>query len=199
MFVVGFVGFKGSGKSTAARILQDKYGFSVRALAAPLKESCQIIFNLSEEQVLTPKGKEAVDPRWGMSPREMLQKFGTEVGRTFSEDVWIKSLQQFIDDRRWNRYTIDDVRFPNEADAIRKMGGIVVGVKRDEVTPQKSIGDRVPKLVAKLFGLKRIHDSERMMLGRWDDMVDITIDNNASLLDLEEKLKTLVDNYMIGG
>jgi hypothetical protein len=71
------------------------------------------------------------------TPRHFLQRLGTEWGREMiGGDVWI---------RCWNRDIMasavehfgdilvvsDDVRFPNEADAIRAHGGIVVRIERD--------------------------------------------------------------------
>lgn len=185
--LIAFCGFKGSGKSTASRYME-KYGFKTRALAAPLKEACQTIFKLSDEQVYTGEGKETYDPRWEMTPRRILQQFGTEVGRSFSESVWIKSLQYHIEESGHNKWTIDDLRFPNEAAAVRNMGGVVVGVRRDEATPELTWKDLLPKWVADLFKIDQLHASERQMALMWEDMVDITISNNGSLNELYDKL-----------
>jgi hypothetical protein len=64
--------------------------------------------------------------------RGLLQRFGTEVGREmFSEDFWVDYALNSIPDGA--KAVIADVRYPNEADAIRKLGGKVIRVQRDGV------------------------------------------------------------------
>jgi hypothetical protein len=64
--------------------------------------------------------------------RGLLQRFGTEVGREmFSEDFWVDYALNSIPDGA--KAVIADVRYPNEAAAIRKLGGKVIRVQRDGV------------------------------------------------------------------
>lgn len=76
-----------------------------------------------------------------MTVRELLQRVGTEAMRdNVHEDVWVNAL--FADYKpTYNikhsitvdtapNWIITDVRFPNEADAIKKRGGLVVRVER---------------------------------------------------------------------
>lgn len=62
--------------------------------------------------------------------RELLQRCGTEAGRgVLGPDVWVNAL--FGDYEDWDApVVITDVRFPNEAQAIKDRGGIVVQVRR---------------------------------------------------------------------
>lgn len=60
--------------------------------------------------------------------RKFLQKFGTEVGRNIDNDLWIKVL--FRDYSIKSSWIIPDVRFPNEANAIKEKGGILIRVER---------------------------------------------------------------------
>lgn len=165
--ILGFCGHKGSGKSTAAEVLREE-GFTRRALADPLKEACAIIFNLTQDQLYGDK-KEVIDPRWDKTPREIMQLFGTEVGRQIDEDVWIKSLKAHIDGGDW---VVDDVRFVNEAEAIREMGGTVVGLTRCP----GGVDD---------------HQSEREMAERFDEMTDVVIDN--ANMTLEEFRRAVIE------
>lgn len=74
--------------------------------------------------------KTQMAPEWGnISVREFLQTLGTNALRDqVHEDVWINALfSDFNDSDTW---LITDVRFPNEAEAIKKKGGIVVRVDR---------------------------------------------------------------------
>ena len=73
--VVGFLGRAGSGKSTAAKHLEVKYGFQRLSFAAPLKEMAVELWELASTQVYgTLAQKEEVDPRWGISAREIMQR-----------------------------------------------------------------------------------------------------------------------------
>jgi len=128
--IIGF-GYKArSGKDTAAGYLRDHFGFTPVAFADSLKRACAEIFGLSQEQLYGDQ-KEAEDPYWRDTPRNILQKVGTEcLRRGYDENVWIHSLGRKVKrepDRNW---VITDVRFPNEANAVKDWGGKVVQVSR---------------------------------------------------------------------
>lgn len=62
--------------------------------------------------------------------RELLQRFGTEVGREqFGENFWTDRVKAQI--KPGGKYVISDVRFANEADTVREAGGKVFRIKRD--------------------------------------------------------------------
>ena len=65
-----------------------------------------------------------------LTPRWVLQHWGTEVCRQgFHDDIWIASLENRLRKTKDN-IVISDTRFPNEFKAIRNAGGIVIWVKR---------------------------------------------------------------------
>lgn len=74
-----------------------------------------------------------------MTNREFLQCFGTEVGRSIDKDLWVKSLindyKKAINDsdNECNQvyWIIPDVRFPNEANAIKQAGGKIIKINRE--------------------------------------------------------------------
>ena len=74
--------------------------------------------------------KTQMAPEWGnLSVREFLQTLGTNALRDqLHEDVWINALFSDFDDS--SNWLITDVRFPNEAEAIKNKGGILVRVDR---------------------------------------------------------------------
>jgi hypothetical protein len=79
----------------------------------------------SHEQIYgTQAEKEAVDPRYGMSAREFLQRLGTEgLRQEFGQEIHVQALMNHIaklDDNAAKDlvYVVDDVRFPNEINAI---------------------------------------------------------------------------------
>ena len=74
------------------------------------------------------------------SPRQIMQWWGTEYRRhTCREDYWTRTLKARVHIQQqgqlWRqaRHVISDVRFPNEAEAIRSMGGVIWQVKRPDL------------------------------------------------------------------
>ena len=142
--IIGLTGYKGSGKSEVAKYLSLHYGFTDLSFAAILKRAMNVTFDWPDEYGTDPKLKEVVDPRWGISPRQAYQYYGTEViregfpsafpmfGLLVGSDFWIKRLFADLDPSK--DYTISDVRFQNEVDAVSKKG-IVAMVTRHSVVP----------------------------------------------------------------
>ena len=131
MVLIGLIGKKGSGKDTTADFLTTRYGFIKRAYADPLKRVCKELFLLEDAQVHDPVLKEKVDPRWGKTPRQMMQWMGTDVVRDeLGKDFWVRHMDMY---RRLNPtqdIVVTDVRFQNEADWITKNGGVLCRVVR---------------------------------------------------------------------
>lgn len=138
--ILGLAGRAHSGKDSAGAFLiegpsPDGIAWRRVAFADPLKEASKIIFRFTDEQV-NGKLKETIDERWGFTPRAALQLLGTEVCRHIREDVWVKSAELRVKGlvAAGRHVVLTDVRFLNEADAVRSWGGIVVRVQRDPST-----------------------------------------------------------------
>ncbi len=136
--LIGLSGKKYSGKTTAANYLEG-HGFIPLAFADPLKAAAREIFDLSNEET-NGELKEEVNPYWGVTPRQLLQRMGTEAMRgTFGPDIWIKALFAKVDRYQSTGlqpdFVVSDVRFKNEADAIRARGGYVVRIERPMIQP----------------------------------------------------------------
>jgi hypothetical protein len=139
-FLIGFTGKMEAGKTTAADYLVNGHRFIKSSFAAPLKQAASIIFNLGEEEFIT--GKEVIDPFWGITRREMLQKLGTDAIRTvFGYDFWTRRQSSFLLENRNSNIVFDDVRFKEEADWITSHGGVVIRVIRLIDTPKYSSGE----------------------------------------------------------
>lgn len=86
--IIGITGGRGHGKSTAANVLKKEFGFIEYSFAEPLKEICKQMFGLSDAQVYGDyEVKDKIDERLGVSPREILQKFGTNFGRQYLHEI----------------------------------------------------------------------------------------------------------------
>jgi hypothetical protein len=137
--VIGFGFRKGSGKDTACRLMSSVFTFNTAMkpvivhFADSLKEGIgKGVFGLTQAQMSDQKEKECVDSFWGLSPRQILQRAGTNAMRKeFSEDIWVKALlRRIANDDDHNVFLVGDVRFPNELEAIQKVGGYVVYLSR---------------------------------------------------------------------
>lgn len=75
-----------------------------------------------------------------ITPRKILQKLGTELGRDLHPDLWVnasfadyKKVKKEVDESEEYDYPywiFTDVRFPNEANAVKERGGINIRVFR---------------------------------------------------------------------
>jgi hypothetical protein len=116
-----------SGKTTVANALVASQGYCRVAFADPLKAmACQFLeclgYREDQAQRLVHVDKAAIIPELDVTARHLLQTLGTEWGRScVAPDVWLKCWQAAA--RRHPRVVVDDVRFVNEAELIREMGG----------------------------------------------------------------------------
>lgn len=133
--IIGFAGKAGAGKSTAARILRDHAGFEVLSFAAPLKAMCRA-FGLTPAEMTILKEVPLERLNW-KSPRQFQQLLGTDfvrgmIGPDVWVDCWREGLAKIILSALADILVcVDDVRFENEAAAIRSEGGIVVCIERE--------------------------------------------------------------------
>lgn len=106
--------------------------------ADPLKAMCVDFFDLSPKQVYgTDEDKNTETPYsqngWNhkMTSREFLQYFGTEVMRKIKDTIWVDYTIKKISIEKTEIAIIPDVRFPNEIEAIKNAGGVVIRLDRD--------------------------------------------------------------------
>jgi hypothetical protein len=144
--IVGLSGYAQAGKDTAAEVFQ-RYGFQRYSFADPMREMALAIdpivavgqhpegglkfirYSEALEEIGYEKAKEELP-----EVRTFLQKLGTDAGRNvLGEDVWVDAALKYM--REGGDYVIPDVRFPNEADAIRDEGGLVFRVQRPDHGP----------------------------------------------------------------
>jgi hypothetical protein len=106
-----------------------------------------------------------------MTVRSFLQKLGTESVRNgLHPNTWINAL--FADLKEDSKWIITDVRYPNEYEAIKQRGGIMIRVNRGEQS-------------------KDAHISETAL----DDFkFDFVIENNGSLDELKERVKDVLES-----
>jgi hypothetical protein len=212
--IIGFVGFIGSGKDTAADYLVNYHEFRRDSFASTLKDAVAAVFGW-DRILLEGRTKEArewrerVDPWWAerlnmpnLTPRLMLQLWGTEVCRNgFHDDIWIASLENKMR-KTTDNIVISDVRFPNEIKAIHNAGGIVVRIKRgadpewyDDAVNANAGPQNMSWLISKTKLEKLgIHASETSWVG---GEIDYTVSNDSTIDDLFTQIKNLVEDRLI--
>jgi hypothetical protein len=132
--IIGIAGRAGSGKSTMARLIRLQFGVSDKVkFAAPLKAAMRGLlihqgFTSDEAQrAIEGDLKRVPDPRLGgLTPTQMMQAIGNGVRNELDPDVWVRFAKQRIEINATPVIIIDDVRYANEAQAIRDLGGRVV-------------------------------------------------------------------------
>jgi hypothetical protein len=139
MKLIALVGFKQSGKSTAAKYLEEKYGF-VRhnfkdSLVAELKQNFpDLLKTIAWEESLKINAEIPIDRLFEMKPplmRALMINYGTEVRRKENPNYWTTEWYE-----NWDQYTptvADDVRFLNEAQTIKNAGGKLIRIKRTDI------------------------------------------------------------------
>jgi hypothetical protein len=181
--IVGISGYAGAGKDTLGAILVEKYGFERASFADPLRTAVELLnpivgyedssdgrggFNtriVRYNDALDQLGYTEAKVRYP-EVRRVLQAMGTEVGRNFLDaDLWVNLCVKSMDPEK--KYVVTDARFPNEAECIRRAGGILVRIEREGYGP---VND---------------HPSETALDGY---AFDIDIKNDGSIADLEAVL-----------
>ena len=207
--IYGIAGKKGHGKDTFARLVceaisahkERKYRpFQIKHFADTIKQMSMRIFGITEKQVTDPATKDAplsspivldnyveiMRAETGIAigqhglvartPREVVQFFGTNYVRHIQDDYWVASFMS----KMTKRTLVPDIRFMNEAEAIRKDGGHIVKIVRidakdtgdthvsetevDKIEPDLVIGTRtnnlsLPLVVANLVAIGRFESA----------------------------------------
>ena len=207
--IIGFVGFIGSGKDTAADYLVNFHGFRRDSFANTLKDAVANVFGwdrvlLEGRTTEAREWREQIDPWWAdrldmpdLTPRLMLQLWGTEVCRNgFHDDIWIASLENKMR-KTSDNIVISDVRFPNEILAIKNAGGQVVRVVRgadpewyQDAWNMNQGPTNMRWSISKMrMEQRKIHASETAWIGKG---IDLEIDNNGTIDQLFAQIKNLV-------
>ena len=188
--IIALTGKKGSGKSTAADYIADRYGFRKYAFADPIKQACKLIFGWTDEQVNDPVLKEALDPFWGLIPREGMQSLGYDWGQRalceydkFREvtwrTLWAKRFVEMVYTHTYD-WVISDMRFRHEWECLRMIGCPVVSIK--VIRPGHRSDDT--------------HASETEL--NWISPIDHMLINTGSIPDFQSDLDTIM-GHIAGG
>lgn len=119
--------------------LKDYYEVSkIYNFADPLKQMCMDIFGITYDQCYgsDESKNELVNCYWPktnaeMTAREVMQYVGTDIFRSMQHNVWADATIRRIEHERMPFALIADCRFPNEVEAVKNIGGIVIKLNRN--------------------------------------------------------------------
>lgn len=147
--LIGLIGKKRVGKDTFAATLTERHGYARIALADPLRDALYRqnpimgTFPLLDDGITRVREwrvQDVVDSiGWEKAKdyvpeiRTQLQRIGSDAIRYIDDRFWIKAAFAQIDPLReaGRPVVVTDVRFPNEADAIKAAGGYLIRIVRD--------------------------------------------------------------------
>jgi hypothetical protein len=166
--IIGLTGLMGSGKSLAAQELE-RIGFTRTRFAGSLKDMMRVL-GLTEEEIEGSLKETACALLGGKTPRYAMQTIGTEWGRELIDpELWVNVWKHKVSTIAPRvSVSVEDVRFPNEAEAVRSLGGIVVRITRG-VTKAGSG-----------------HASEAM-----DFQADYHVENDGTIEQFQQKIRDL--------
>jgi hypothetical protein len=185
MWVVGVLGYAGTGKDEVGKILVERYNFQRVAFADKVRATARAVdpyvrvprkFWLPKyvrlSQIIPDDDTSASWEEVKKIPdvRRLLQRIGTEAGRhVLGESIWIEST--FKDMQYDSNWVVTDARFLNEFHAIESSGGFTIRVRRPGTGPLND------------------HPSETEQ----DQYhANFTINNDGSLRELHDKVDSIL-------
>jgi hypothetical protein len=212
--IIGIVGFIGSGKDTVADYLVNFHRFKRESFANSLKDAVSQVFGWDRELLEgrtqeSREWRETRDDWWtkrlkkDITPRYVLQYWGTEVIRKgFHDDMWVASLEHRLLNTK-NDIVITDCRFPNEIKAIRAAGGRVMRIKRgaeprwfdEAVSMNKGPARNMTWALSKQKIEKlKVHASETAWVGQ---KFDVVLNNDGTIEELYQQIEANIINNQV--
>ena len=125
--LLALFGEKGSGKSTTAQVISRLIDVGEMAFATPLKTMAESLGYPRHVLHGPSREREYVHPGLNLSARRFLQIVG-EAFRKEDPHIWANYLIASVDWMEEDIVLITDLRHPEEFEAVKKAGGIVIGI-----------------------------------------------------------------------
>ncbi|AYA36023.1 hypothetical protein D3Y59_02495 [Hymenobacter oligotrophus] len=176
--LIGLAGKRGSGKNTVAelvRAMQPERNWQILAFGDGIKAVSAALASEPTQPYYTQEGKAELLPVFGLTRGELLQQVGGAL-RTWRPQVWIEALLAALPADK--PVVVADLRFPDEAEAIRSRGGVVWRVEGD---PLQQRGD----------GTRDDNHPSETALDNYTHY-DAVLRNAGSLQDLQAQVQRLL-------
>lgn len=142
--LIGLCGYGGVGKSEVAKILRGRHGFEGPHIKTPIANMVRALlrdFDVSAdliERYIDGDLKREVVPEIGVTSTFLQQTVGFGWGRALIRqdlwlNLWLKRVGAILD--AGGGVVQESVRAPDEVDAIRSHGGMIVLIERPGVGP----------------------------------------------------------------
>ena len=169
--IIGLIGYAQSGKDTVAEIITTKYPFTRKAFADKIRDFLYDLNFDGMQFVIDSIGWERAKKL--PSVRQSLQNLGVSARNHLGEDIWVSAVLKSLEPNK--NYIITDVRFLNEVEAIKSVGGVLWRVHRPGVGP---VNDHISELELK------------------DYETDETLVNEGTLEELVLLVQTRMDSLL---
>lgn len=180
--LIGIAGLKGAGKDTAATVLHTRYKYRTHAFAAPVKEMLATM-GLNWHELHGDLKEHPLDWLPGVTPRKLMTTLGTGWARGIDPNMWVRVVERRLRADTEAYHVVTDVRFENEADLIRRRGGVVIHILRHRETTWQKIKRR-------LFA----HPSERGVKPKPGDFI---VYNDSNIVTLERRMESIITGLWI--
>lgn len=141
--LIGLTGRAGSGKDYTFGVWAAEFGPYVSRVAF----ADEVRFEIERSLGLTPYDARGLwEKPYPVEVRKLLQWWGTEYRRAQDPEYWVNQGRRTIAEELgyMDLVVVTDVRFANEADAIRDLGGLVVEVRASDATRADRLGGKLP-------------------------------------------------------
>lgn len=208
--LIGLSGLIGSGKNTAARLIQQEfpeYDFQTLSFAKTLKDAVSVMFGW-ERSLLEGDTNESrlfrttEDKFWSkklgfkVTPRLILQKFGNDAKNYFCEDFWVASgVQRLVEQNNDKNYIVTDVRYQDEIAFLKAENAVLFEIERGRPPEWYYDAKRLNNGNGSLEDypvLKTVHVSE----WKWIGLIPNKIYNNGTLEDFRNNLRSVLKNFV---
>lgn len=133
--LIGLMGHKRSGKDTFASVLVGYRDYHRLAFADAMKDALldsdlYLPGDISLSAYVTAHGWDKA--KENIRVRRLIQNFGTAIREHIGEDTWLAPVRRETERLLLNNQNviITDVRFENEAQLVKDLGGVLITIER---------------------------------------------------------------------